>query len=369
MVVWKIIVGLTCLWLMGCSPQDEQQAHFTTYLTRVAHVLEMPAPTLVPPPALTALPAQRTLTIKVPRISSGLLESLKLKRCDLLGLVAEHNAPLGKSQTAAWQFAYHLQFQQQLQHCLTGIAATERLQSSEEQELVLWLQQVVAQKAPQLALYYWNMMVAEPDIRAALSPGSQSLGFTAQAGFQETLHAFQLFARLQQQVNTLSSAPSSYAAPINETEALELKLSQALKGLYKNPYLGQLFYSLHASASYLEQSLAFLTALDNIHCQGPHAIKVQRLRNAMQHYYIKDIQAYLAKLDRQFVELAPLLATSLAPVNSHIEAHSQPMAEYRHQVALGLDSAIYVRYRELTLAHAKVWQDFLTRCEHSPTRS
>ncbi|WP_232455138.1 DUF3080 family protein [Oceanisphaera avium] len=358
---------LTCLWLMACSPADPPKAHFTTYLTRVAKVLEAPAPVLQPPPALPALPAQRKLTIPVPRIRSGLIETLKLNHCDILGLVALHNSPLGKSQTSAWQFAYHFQFQQQLQQCLVQLTALPNTEQEEELPLLIsWLNDLAQKKAPQLSLYYWNMMVAEPDIRDALSPASKSLAFSAQPGFQETLRAFQLFKRLHQSLAQASSAP--FIIRDEETASLEQELSQALKGLYKNDYLGQLFYSLHASAHYLEQSIEFLSALDTLHCQGAQAIKGERLNNAMQHYYIKDIQAYLAQLDRQFVALAPLIATSLSPLEPQSAHKAQRMAAYRTTLASGLDSLIYVRYRDLTLEHAKVWQHFLKRCQLSPTR-
>lgn len=381
MAVWKVIVVLTCLWLMACSPQDEQAAHFKTYLTRVAYVLEVPVPELTSPPPITPLPAQRELSLMPARISSGLLDALKLGRCDMLGLVAEHNAPIGKSQSSAWQLAYHLQFQRQLELCLVSLkpntavaehddksvdhnakdSAKDRSEESDG-ELAAWLQDISALKAPQLPIYYWNMMVAEPDIRAALSPAASGLAFNAQPGFQETLAAFRLFARLKQQTQTLTGISPS----------LVEQLSQSLKGLYKNPYLGELFYSLHASTHYLEQSIDFLAALDDIHCQGAQAIKGQRLGNALQHYYIKDIQAYLAKLDRQFVELAPLLEVSLTPPlltnKQDTEQLTALMADYRQQVALGLNSALYVRYRDLNLQHAKLWQNFLKRCELSPKR-
>lgn len=363
MVAWKTIVALTCLWLMACSPQDAQRAHFQTYLTRVAHVLEVSAPKLTPPSPLAALPAQRDLTLTIPRISTGLLDALKLGRCDLLGLVAEHNGPLGKSQSAAGQLAYHLQFQQGVMQCLS---------QTDDPELRAWLSELTEAKAPLLPRYFWNMMVAEPDIRAALSPAVRGLPFTAQPGFQDTLSAFQLFSRLQQHTHTPTERSPSDHSSTDHFLIWEAELSRALQGLYKNPYLGELFYSLHGSAHYLEQSNDFLAALDDIHCQGSHAIKGERLRNAMQHYYIKDIQAYLAQLDRQFVALAPLLETSLTPLEQESPpetAHTVAlMTDYRQYVALGLNSELYVRYRTQTLAHAKRWQDFLKRCELSPKR-
>ena len=378
---WKAIVVLTCLWLMACSPPDKQAAHFQTYLTRVAYVLEVPVPELTPPSALTPLPAQRDLELAIPRLSAGLLNALKLKECDVLGLVAEHNAPAGKSQSAAGQLAYHLQFQQGLMQCLSH---------TEDTELSAWLTELIDAKAPLLPRYFWNMIVAEPEVRAALSPGFHSLPINAQEGYQATLQAFSLFARLAAQAESyrnqrhnqshnLSQNPAEN--PIKTPKASQeesqantdtAELNQALHGLYKNPYLGELFYSLQASAGYLEQTNDFLAALDELNCQGANAIKAERLRNAMQHYYIKDIQAYLAQLDRQFVELAPLLAISLTPpaqeTTPDTEHIAAVMADYRQNVGLGLNSALYVRYRALTLAHAKLWQRFLKRCELSPKR-
>ncbi|WP_319784223.1 DUF3080 family protein [Oceanisphaera sp. IT1-181] len=369
MRAWNLIVGLTCLWLTACSPQDELTDHFQTYLTRVAYVLEVPAPPLSPPPALAPLPAQRELTLMPARISSGLLDALKLSQCDLLGLVAEHNGPAGKSLSAAGQFAYHLQFQRGLALCVTHI---------DDAQLHVWLTELAQLKAPLLPIYFWNMMVAEPEVRTALSPVQHSLAFNSQGGYQATLQAFSLFTHLQTQANQYAIRPlalsnirsenrSKYRpVDINEevSEELSEELNQALRGLYKNPYFGQLVYSLHASAEHLEQSIDFLGQLSHFNCQGANAIKAERLRNALQHYYIKDIQPYFTELDRQFVQLAPLLQASLTPPAEKADV----MADYQKQLALGLESQLYVRYRTLTLQHAKVWQDFLKRCELSPKR-
>lgn len=361
MRAWNRIVGLTCLWLTACSPQDELTDHFQTYLTRVAYVLEVPAPPLSPPPALASLSAQRELTLMPVRISSSLLDALKLNQCDLLGLVAEHNAPAGKSQSAAGQFIYHLQFQRGLDRCVTHI---------DDAELGAWLTELAQLKAPLLPTYFWHMMVAEPEIRAALSPGQHSLAFNSQGGYQATLQAFSLFARLQAQANQYLATPLALPNIRSDirsgdlNEGLSAELNQALRGLYKNPYFGQLVYSLHASAEHLEQSIDFLGQLSHVNCQGANAIKAERLRNALQHYYIKDIQPYFTELDRQFVQLAPLLQTSLTPPAEKAEI----MTNYRQQLALGLESQLYVRYRTLTLQHAKIWQNFLKRCELSPKR-
>lgn len=357
MAEWKVIVVLICPWLMACSPTDDAKDHFETYLTRVAYVLDVPAPELQAPqalgPTLVPLPAQRELTLPTPRISTGVLDALKLGQCDLLGLVAEHNAPAGKSQSAAGQFAYHLQFQQGLAQCLS---------QAEDAELSAWLTELGQLKAPLLPIYFWNLMVEEPEVRAALIPAVSGLPFQSSGGYQATLQAFSLLARLQAQAQQYSAMPLS----LTEDSFIDLneELNRALRGLYKNPYLGELFYSLAANAAYLEQSIEFLGHLQNINCQGPHAIKAERLRNAMQHYYIKDIQPYFTELDRQFVQLAPLLQATLAPPADKADL----MADYNEQMALGLGSQLYVRYRALTLQHAKVWQNFLTRCELSPKR-
>ncbi|MGO4998980.1 DUF3080 family protein [Oceanisphaera sp. W20_SRM_FM3] len=353
MAEWKIIVVLTCLWLMACSPADDAKDHFQTYLTRVAHVLAVPAPPLQAPYTLAPLPAQRDLTLTTPRISTGLLDALKLGQCDLLGLVAEHNAPVGKSRSAAGQFAYHLQFQQGVAQCLS---------QTTDAELSAWLIELGPLKASLLPIYFWNLMVEEPEVRAALTPAVRSLPFQSSGDYQATLQAFSLLARLQAQARQYSAMP--FTLTTDSFVDLNEELNQALRGLYKNPYLGQLFYSLAANAAYLEQSIAFLDQLHDFNCQGANAIKAERLRNAMQHYYIKDIQPYFTELDRQFVQLAPLLQATLAPPADKADL----MAPYNAQVALGLESGRYVRYRALTLQHAKVWQNFLKRCELSPKR-
>lgn len=338
---WNVIIAVACLWLTACSPQHDLERHFDTYLTRVASVLGGTAPQLIPPPPLPELPPQRELVLAPARISTGLLDSFKLNRCNLLGLVGKHNDPVGRSQSAAGQLLYHLQFQQGLTLCL---------QQSDDQELNAWLLNIIEQKQPQLSSYHWNMMIAEPEIRQALAPANQSLPFKEQAGYYSTLHALRLFSRWQ----ALTEDISNNSEPLNSQS-----LNEALSGLYQNPYLGKLFYSLHSAAHYLEQSITFLQALESFNCGYAQQADAKRLRNAMQHYYATDIQTYLAQIDRQFVQLAPLLQNTLAPPDSK----QTLMRSYQQQIAQNLESTLYVRYRQLTLEHAKLWQRFLKRCD------
>lgn len=353
MRAWQVTVGLTCLWLTACSPKDELTAHFQTYLTRVAYVLEVPAPKLMPAVPFSTFPAQRELMLTTPRISTGLLDALRLNQCDLLGLVAEHNGPAGKSLSAAGQLAYHLQFQQGLTLCLSH---------TEEVELKTWLTELIDAKQPLLADYFWQLMIAEPEVRAALTPRQPSLSLTAQGGYQATYQALSLLARLQRQTELQPT-------PLTPEQAKRdiAKLNQALAGLYKNPYLGQLLYSLASGADYLQQSADFLAQLADFDCQGANAVKAERLRNALAHYYMKDLQPYFARLDRQFVALAPLLEATLTPPPAATAAVSQAIQDYRAQGAMGLNSDLYVSYRQLTLQHATLWQEFLARCQLSPS--
>ncbi|WP_116473200.1 DUF3080 family protein [Zobellella maritima] len=342
---WKITVALVSLWLTACDADNELQHHFQTYLTRVAHVLETTPPALSPPPPLPPFPAQRQLQQLPPRISAGLLDTLKLGQCQLLSLVGEHNSPLGRTRGAASQLIYHLQFQQGLQDCIAH--------PDTDRQLLGWLHKLEQQKAPLLVLYHWNMMVSEPEIRAVLTPRQRILPFAEQAGFHATLAAFELFERLRH-----IAQGKSVQLPIGEQQ-----VNRVLSGLYGNDYLGQLFYSLHASTHYLRQSMVFLQQLADVDCGPSGRAGAERLRNAMQHYYIKDIQGYFSRIDRQFVELAPLISASLqAP-----RARTEIIAAYRAQMAAGLQSVLYLEYRQNVLEHARLWQQFLTRCDISPT--
>ncbi|MDP5291915.1 DUF3080 domain-containing protein [Oceanimonas sp. CHS3-5] len=337
-----IAITLACLWLTGCNDRQALKSAFDTYLARVANVLGTDPPALGQPAPLPPLPAQRRLQLQQPRISAGLLDTLKLGECRLLALVGEHNSPIGKSQSAGAVLLYHLRFQQGLQDCRA---------QQDDNALQAWLTGLEQQKAPLLPGYHWNMMVAEPDIRAALTPRQRPVP-DDHRGFQATFNAFSLFARLRHQAAGTPQLTVIDSAGFNER----------LGGLYNNDYLGELYYSLHSASHYLAQSITFLGRLEQFNCGPAGKADAERLRNAMEHYYIKDIQARLSRLDRHFVRLAPLLQQSLTPPSTGHDA----MDEYRHWYASGLDSLIYTRYRQLTLEHARAWQDFLHRCNLSP---
>ncbi|WP_107852644.1 DUF3080 domain-containing protein [Oceanimonas marisflavi] len=337
-----IAIVLACLWLTGCNDRQALKPAFDTYLARVANVLGAEPPTLTRPGPLPPLPPQRLLQLQQPRISAGLLDTLKLGECRLLALVGQHNSPIGKSQSAGAVLLYHLRFQQGLRDCRGR---------HDDSELQAWLDELEQQKAPLLPGYHWNMMVAEPEIRAALTPRQRPVP-ADHRGFQATINAFSLFAALQRQAKGTPSL-----SLVNSDE-----FNERLGGLYNNDYLGELYYSLHSAAHYLEQSLTFLARLSQFDCGPAGQQDAGRLRNAMEHYYIKGIQGQLSELDRHFVRLAPLLAQSLVAPPERRDT----MADYRSWYASGLDSRIYTHYRQLTLKHAKAWQAFLRRCNLSP---
>ncbi|WMC12171.1 DUF3080 domain-containing protein [Oceanimonas pelagia] len=337
-----IAITLACLWLTGCNDRLALKPAFDTYLARVANVLDTAPPALTEPGPLPPLPPQRRLQLQQPRVSAGLLDTLKLGECRLLALVGEHNSPIGKSQSAGAVLLYHLRFQQGLQDCRTR---------QHDETLNAWLMALEQKKAPLLPGYHWNMMVAEPEIRATLTPRQRPV-LSDHRGFQATFNAFTLFTTLRRQ-----ATGTPQPGVIDNTT-----FNDRLGGLYNNDYLGELYYSLHSAAHYLEQSLAFLARLAHVDCGPAGKADAKRLRNAMEHYYIKEIQARLSELDRHFVRLAPLLEQSLSPPPSRDEA----MAEYVHWYASGLDSRIYTHYRRLTLDHARAWQKFLHRCNLSP---
>jgi hypothetical protein len=114
---------------------------------------------------------------------------------------------------------------------------------------------------------------------------------------------------------------------------------------------------LHNRLVSLNQLLA--PALNSVQCKnGVTSDKATILRNVFYLYFIEEIQPIASTLNSYHYQLQPLWkqwaenAALSAPFKAHIRTHA-------------IDN--FVQYSATMKAHVSLWQDFLGRCNLSPT--
>ncbi|MFM4703549.1 DUF3080 family protein [Aeromonas bivalvium] len=322
--------------LAGCEPGPQSQ--FDTYQTRVASVLERPAPAAVPVTPIP-FPPQRALQLTIPDLRVGLLDMLTLNRCGLGALVAERNSPLGRSADHFSRLDYEWQLIQRLDAC-----------HSEDPQTRLWLADLARQKRAVLRARFWNALVSSQELRRALSPRPAPLA--QDASLVETRQALLTLLQWRDGVLAAESPRSSKALPSLPP------LTPALESLYRDRGLARLLYSLELATARLNQSAQQIeqASLDDA-CPATDPNRVARLRGALGHYYGGAIQPWLTGLDRQFRATAPLLERLLTPLTP------QPaLSPWRQRYGLGLQSQAWLAFRAASLRHAHGWQRILAAC-------
>ncbi|MFN3899595.1 MAG: DUF3080 family protein [Alishewanella aestuarii] len=302
------------LLLSGCS-DSAGVATLRDYQQRLNRVLELDSakPQL---PAAAALPAKSALQQPLPDLRIDLLDAFATRRCGLDQLIAERNSSLGKVFTASKRLHYELRFLATLELCLTE-AWDEPLKSQ--------LSQVYQQKQQTIGIALSNMLQTDDTLRKtwlgsnkALTPGSDN-GFTASLG------ALQQLLELKQAIDR----EDWYSASRIDPEA-------ALASLYRSDFFPQLQFSLRYANSWFNAVNPQLLSLAPASlCPRGQSEQLTILTTVFRKYFIGEVQAYLAKLNRYQQQSWPLIAelyqdSPLLPVLQ--QRYQQPATELQQQL-------------------------------------
>ncbi|TFH91755.1 DUF3080 domain-containing protein [Vibrio ouci] len=312
--------SIAVILLVGCDSHSPATL-FTTYLDRVASVQD--APVLEDSEPNQTLPRKRDLSVDIPAISLGLLDSYQLRQCGLFQLIAERNSVLGK---VADQFSNY-----DYQHALL-LGLTQCIASHEiSDELKQTLQQIEQQKRLHLPMHQWNLLYASDAMQSQLS-GTEWL--------QEGIGA---------QVKQVKNALSSVANTFENTESTA-ELTRVQETLEKTPIVGNLNYSLVQATWHLVTITEQLYRYDSRIICGPQrdTTKYRYLNNVFEQRYIGTIQPYLASLDSYYQQLSHLLPLFASKPELHDYVY--PL-ESNHQA-----------FRAAIKQHVGYWQQLFKRC-------
>jgi len=305
-----------CLLLNGCSkPAGKAQLH--DYQQRLNRVLQLDSDDIKLLPA-APLPGKNTLMAPLPELRLDLLDAFATRQCGLDQLIAERNSSMGRVFSASKRLHYELKVLNVLQHCVAK-SWDEPLQS----QLATFYQQ----KQQSIHSAFSNMLLTDDTLRRRWHSSDTMLKPGDNSGFNESLAALQLLLNLQHAIQQQDWSAASSIDP-----------EQALATLYQHDFLSRLQYSLRYSSSwFLAVNPALLSIEPSSLCvRSSNTEQLTILTTVFRKFFIAEVQAYLAELNRYQQQSWPLIAqlyqdTALMPV---LEQRYQLQAEQLQQLLL-----------------------------------
>ncbi|WP_415884075.1 DUF3080 family protein [Neptuniibacter sp. QD34_54] len=342
----------------GCS-RDTPELVLENYLYRLSNTLDLNQPQPYLPKTRVQFPLKRERILKTTEIREGLLDVLKLKRCDLLPLIAERNSSLGKVAKPSTKLLYELNFY----HLLTQCRESLRNDSAIDTELLKRVNDIHRVKRDNLPAELWNGVFTAPEMEANFSRSQTALPLVDNSSTQQSIEALQ----------TLVNLTEHNLDQLGRTKPNKDHLNQAFKILHSNrsgpaiiSSLELLTYHLDQAASLLEQRNSPNTPL----CRNQSPNKTARiLENVFYKFYIGEVLPYLAQIDRYASKWLDLNQQLLQNYTALSVSIPQSMETYSTTIlSKTAPHGIWLSYQRARDKHTEAWQKTLKNCGMMPTQ-
>tara|TARA_R110002126_G_scaffold15185_6_gene62490 strand:- start:1154 stop:2152 length:999 start_codon:yes stop_codon:yes gene_type:complete len=303
--------------LAGCSKPDSK-ATLTDYQQRLSRVLELDSVKVQTEPVAT-LPRLSELKQPLPDIRLDLRDAWASRECGLDQLIGERNSSLGRVFQPSTQLNYELRLLAQLDNCLQ-----QQLSPALQQQISIWLNK----KQQSVALALTNMLLADDTLRQQWHSTSHGLAAGDNSGFVTSSGALNNLVSLAEQIKKQQWQ-----------QAAKVDIEQSLATLYQSDFLAQLQTSLRFSAAWFNQVNPQLLAIapDSLCPNGRSTEQLKILTTVFRKFFIGQLQAHLAELNRYHNDIWPLLQqlyqhTSLYPALQ--QRYQQPAVQLQQQLML-----------------------------------
>lgn len=342
------LVGSLML-LTACDRQEGADAMLIDYQQRISNVLDFEAPAPSSPSNIPRFPDREERLFEIPETRLGMLDVYALRECRIISLVAERNSQLGKVAAASQHWLYELELWRRLQHCWNS-SATQRLDAEDRERLLHLLQS----KTEQLPKVSWNALFDSSEWVSSFSRTSAPMSPDEMASLGDDLAALAYLRHVVlNQYNPAWNPESGH-------------LEAHLQTLQQQPLTARLLRSLLLVSQRLnELSQAMETHLaDRPICyQGHPNPRAETLHNVFIKFFIGEVQAYLANLDRQS-------RTWLGAIDSLLDAYSvsrPSVTAYRLSwLSLDTPAAPWQQFHAATQRHVELWQRIWRSCGMMP---
>lgn len=372
-----LILGL----LQGCFGAPSIDDTMDEYTTRLSRVLDTPlvderSPSTQPLNPTLALPSQTYPSLtelgnNVTALNINIREFYAIQDCELGRIVAERNTALGKTQLPSQRLGYEHRVLKALANCETTLQGA---QDPIAATVASWRKQ----KQAQYQSVWANVVQTSTEMRLGLSMAASPLQASENKDANASINALNFInglagtsilkevVEVQPETKRKEDGYSSNSgdsgingdAGVADYDSRELEQQLQIIASSRLPAkLWQTQAILHNRLVELNQALA--PALNDVHCEnGVTSDKATILRNVFYLYFIEEIQPIASTLNSYHYQLQPLWDqwsknTALsAPFKAHIHTHAVEN---------------FTLYSDAMKAHVVLWQDFLGRCNLSPT--
>ena len=400
-------------FLQGCFGAPSIDDTMDEYTTRLSRVLDKPllenerplidthltdSPFIASPLNANnslALPSQTYPTLSelgnnVTTLNINIREFYAIQDCELGRIVAERNTALGKTQLPSQRLQYEHRVLNALADCEARLKAADNPIASTVAE---WREQ----KQAQYQSVWANVVQTSTEMKLGLSMAGTPLQASENKDAKASVNALNFINGLAEtlkhdsvvegklKAKHLSEGDASTAIAnfedarfvdtnivdtntIEKTNDINVEVSASDSGELEQQLQiiasSRLPAKLWQTQAILHNRLASLNhvlapALNSVQCKnGITSDKATILRNVFYLYFIEEIQPIASTLNSYHYQLQPLWkqwlenAALSAPFKAHIRTHA-------------IDN--FVQYSATMKAHVTLWQDFLGRCNLSPT--
>jgi len=350
--------------LQGCFGAPSIDDTMDEYTARLSRVLDKPltqeafSQEALPDSTLAtsniALPSHTYPTLaelgnNVTPLNINIREFYAIQDCELGRIVAERNTALGKTQLPSQRLQYEHRLLNVLANCEARLQAADNPIAS---TVAAWRKQ----KQAQYQSVWANVVQTSTEMKLGLSMAGAPLQASENKDAKATVNALNFINGLAETLKQKNVVNTNVEASANNNGELEQQL-QIIASSRLPAKLWQTQAVLNNRLALLNQVLA--PALNNVKCEnGIDSDKATILRNVFYLYFIEEIQPIASTLNSYHYQLQPLWkqwaenAALSAPFKAHIRTHA-------------IDN--FVQYSATMKAHVSLWQDFLGRCNLSPT--
>ena len=350
--------------LQGCFGAPSIDDTMDEYTARLSRVLDKPltqeafSQEALPDSTLAtsniALPSHTYPTLaelgnNVTPLNINIREFYAIQDCELGRIVAERNTALGKTQLPSQRLQYEHRLLNVLANCEARLQAADNPIAS---TVAAWRKQ----KQVQYQSVWANVVQTSTEMKLGLSMAGSPLQASENKDAKATVNALNFINGLAETLKQKNAVDTNVEASANNNGELEQQL-QIIASSRLPAKLWQTQAVLNNRLALLNQVLA--PALNNVKCEnGIDSDKATILRNVFYLYFIEEIQPIASTLNNYHYQLQPLWEqwagnTALsAPFKAHIRTHA-------------VDN--FTQYSATMKAHVTLWQNFLGRCNLSPT--
>lgn len=328
----------------GCS-SDHGESVLSNYLYRLSNVLELEQPELGKPMVLEWRGVSRGESATEgsdsgTNASINLLEFLSLYGCELQGVIAEKNSPLGRLAQPSQALLRELDFIRAAPACLA------MLESEGKAELKAQLEQAVQQKRELFLGQLWRVVLRETEARSFWRAQAQANDYPAEVSEQIPL----ALGQLEQLAADFSAPELTLEDSLLDSSQLESWLFQLNQGDGGQLYRALMHYQLG-----IEAANNMLVQAQQRACASPRS-KEQRMRleNVVQKFFVDEVQAWAAQLSQRYYALIP----PYQKLEAHfVELESEDYRTWRRERDASMRQAL-----ESAKRHVELIQAFLKGC-------